>query len=474
VDDDEVIDAEIVDDNAVRPAPLAPDTILTPCHHGCTCGLHQQTVYGDRVPEHPPTVLDHGEMGLLVEAVGEATRLLNGYHDFFRKLRATATQTHGQASRALLELAVTLDGDALRRACAEHDRVEEAYADITPAERHPAPLWLKAMAVVAAIGMVVFDAYFFQQIFLNIMQVSLSDPFWKRGIGLVAALVLAIGVVATGRILAAPIWRTGRRWRRSASPDEPPPGRAARFMRVAAVGATPALTFFVLGWWASFRGQVAVVDQLNVINGTNNLAIPSVFAVAMLLLSLAVTVITLEILIYNPYQADLRRAERAREEARKQISVTSDAAAKAIDAHEIAWRDLRSARDEVIGFVQAELARPWQTIILPARLRHGRAGPTSAQTNYNVKIELTPADGDRGAVPGTGQVRITYSIFDGMAQPQPSPGPLAEVVRAVMDLDPDRLRDRQGQLEQTLRGRLGGPGPAADAADAEAPSAQEA
>jgi hypothetical protein len=467
VDDNEVIDAEIVDDDPAKPAPLVPaDTILTPCHHGCTCGLHQQVLYGDRVPDHPPTDLDHGEMGLLVEAIGEATRLLNGFHDHFRKLRAAATQTHGQARRALRELTVSLNSDAVRKACAERDRVEEAYADLSPDERQPAPRWLKATALIAVVGMVVFDAYFFQQIFLNIMHVSLSDPWWKRDIGLVAAVVVAMGVIATGRILAGPIWRMGRRWRRPDSPDEPPPHRLVRAARVVAVGAAPAAIFFVLGWWASFRGQVAVVEQLNTINHTNYSAIPSSFAVMLLLLSLAITVIMLEILVYNPYQPQLKRSERALAQVCKEITASADAAIQAVEAHEIAWRDLRSARDEVISFVQAELARPWQTVILPARLRHGRAGPKSAETKYGAKIEIVPGNGNGAYGVGTDQVQITYQIFEGMAQPQPGPGPLAEVVRAVIELDPESLRKEQHRLERLLHAQFGAPGQEADPASA--------
>jgi hypothetical protein len=466
VDDGEVVDAEIVDDGQPKPAPLVPvDVILTPCHHGCTCGLHQQTLYGDRIPDHPPTDLDHGEMGLLVEAVGDATRLLNGFHDHFRKLRAAATQTHGQASRALRELAVSLNSDAARKACAERDQVEEAYADLTPDERQPAPRWLKATAIIAIAGMVVFDAYFFQQIFLNIMQVSLSDPWWKRDIGLVAAIVMAIGIIVTGRILAGPIWRRRHRWRRPGSPDEPPPHRITRVARVAAVGAAPAAIFFVLGWWASFRGQVAVQDQLNTVYDTNNSLIPSSFAVMLLLLSLAITVIVLEILVHNPYQAQLKRSERALTQVRKEIAAGADAAAQAVDAHEIAWRDLRSARDEVISFVHAELARPWQSIILPARLRHGRAGPKSAEAKYGAKIEIVPSESN-GHVVGTDQVQITYSIFEGMTQPQPGPGPLAEVVRAVIELDPEILREEERRLVHLLHTQLGAPTEAADPADA--------
>lgn len=463
MDDDEIIDAEIVDDGQAKLASLVPaDTILLPCHHGCTCGLHQQVLYGDRVPDHPPTELDHGEMGLLVEAVGDATRLLNGFHDHFRKLRAAATQAHGQASRALRELAVSLNSDALRKARAERDMVEEAYADLSPDERQSAPRWLKATAIVAVVGMVVFDAYFFQQIFLDILQISLSDPWWKRDIGVVAAVVMAIGLITTGRVLAGPIWRMGRRWRRPGSPDEPPPHSLIRVARVVAVGAVPAAIFFVLGMWASFRGQVAVVGQLNAINHTNDSAIPSSFAVMLLLLSLAITVITLEVLVYNPYQSQLKRSERALAQIRKEISASADAAAQAVDAHEIAWRDLRSARDEVISFVQAELARPWQTVILPARLRHGRAGPKSAEAKYRAQIEIVTANGNGTGGGGTDQVQITYQIFEGMTQPQPGPGPLAEVVRAVIELDPEPLRKEQHRLDRLLHAQFGVTGHEAD------------
>ncbi len=347
-DDDEVIDAEIVDDGDGELTPLIPpDTILTPCHHGCTCGLHQQTVYGERVPLHLPSDLDHGEMALLVEAAGHAARLMNDFHDHFRKLRAAATRTHGQARRALRELTLLLGSDAAAKARAERDRVEVAYADLTPAERQPAPRWLKVTAVAAVVGMTIFDAYFFQQTFLDILGLTVNDAWWKRDIGLVAALVLAIGLIAAGRVLAGPIWRLGRRWRRPASPDDKPPRRAARLGRILAIGAAPAGTFFVLGWWASVRGQAAVITESAIAsNSTAPPPIPNGFSVMLLLLSLALTVIVLEVLVYNPYQADMRRAERSMAKLRKQVSAGTDAVTDALDTHEIAWRDMRSARDD--------------------------------------------------------------------------------------------------------------------------------
>ena len=450
--DDDVIDAEIIDDvPAGELAPLVPpDTILTPCHHGCTCGLHQQTLYGERVPAHQPADLDHGEMGLLVQAATDAAHLLNNFHGHFGKLRAVATQTHGRACRALLELNQLLDGDATGKARAERDRIETAYADLTPAERQPAPRWLTTAAIVAIAGTAAFDAYFFQQTFLDILHVAVGDPWWKQDIGLVAALVLAIGLIGAGRILSGPIWRMGHRWRRAASPDAAPPRRVIRGARVLAIGAAPAATFFILGWWASLRGQAAAIAERT---GTASL-IPNGFSVMLLLLSMSLTVIVLEVLIYNPYQADRHRADRALARVHKEITARSDAVSDALGAHEIAWRDLRSARDEVISFVLAELARPWHAVILPARLRHGKAGPTAAIPKYDVKIDIGTLPPASGGITGADHVTITYQIFEGVTQPQPGPGPLAEVVRTVIDLDPESLRVRQRRLEQSLQAEL--------------------
>lgn len=455
--DDDVVDAEIVDDDGGDgPGPLVPaDTILTPCHHGCTCGLHQQTLYGERVQPHEPTILDHGEMGLLVEAARDAARVLNNFHDHFRKLRMATTHTLGDARRAVDDLRALLNSDALRTARAERDAIEVKYADLGLAERQPVPRWLRSAAVAAAAGMAIFDAYFFQQTFLNILQVRVGAPWWQQDIGLVAALVLAIGLIAAGRVLSGPIWRMGQRWRRPASPDDEPLRAAIRIARVVAVGAAPAATFFVLGWWAQLRGQAASVEQLALEHGLAvSPPVPTGFSVMLLLLSMALAVIVLEVLVYNPYQAELRRSDRALSKLRKRITVGNEAVMTALDAHEIAWRDLRSARDEVIAFVLAELARPWETVILPARLRHGKAGPKPAEPKHDVKIAMGALGTATRGITEADNVTITYQIFEGVAQPQPAPGPLAEVVRAVIDYDPEALRAQHKCLEQSLHTQL--------------------
>lgn len=451
--DDGIVDAELVEDGETGendggrdPVPVVPpDTVLTPCHHGCTCGLHQQVVYGSLVEEHEPTLLDHGEMGLLTAAVGDASRMLHGFHNHLQQLRAAAARTHGAAGRALRDLAVLLDSDAVRRARAERDRVEEAYADLTPAERQPPPTWLLWLWPAAAVVVGLFDAVFFQQNFLDIMNTTVNDPWWKRDIGFVVALMLAVGMIVTGRILSGPLWRLRHSRHRPPSPDEPR-RRWVLVLWVIGLGAVPAALFFVLGWWASFRGQAAAAEHLNPLASP----VPPPIGVTLLLLSLSLTVVVLEVLAYHPYHSDLRRADKALSKVRGQVTAGFRAASVAVDDHQIAWRDLRSARDEVIAFVQAELARPWETLILPARLRHGKAGGTSAEPKPkpDVTIEL---------VPETDQVRISYQIFDGMVQPQPGPGPLAEVVRAVIEYDPQALKDEQKRLEKELLEHLGEP-----------------
>jgi hypothetical protein len=384
-------------------------------------------------------------MGLLIKGVRDTTLMLNSFHELLRKHRAVTVETYSQALRALRNLRTALNGDAMRRASAERDRVEEAYADLTPDERQPAPLWLKAIAVAAFAGMLAVDAAFFQQIFLNILQISTeNDSKLKQDIGLVAAAIMAIGLVAAGRILAGLVWRMRRRWRR---PGEPPPHPAIRVARVAAVCAAPAATFYVLGWWATYRGLAAAQETPMT---------PPPTGVLLLLLSLALTVVVLEILVYNPYRAQLKHAERGLKRARRSITASFDAAERALQAHETAWSDLRSARDEVIALTYTELGRPLQETILPARLRHGRAGPKSIEADYGVQIEIVPAvHNDDGTIRRLETIQISYQHFAGMAQPQPAPGPLAEVIRAEFARDPEVLRKELSRLEQQLDAYLG-------------------
>jgi hypothetical protein len=453
--DDDIIEGEIVDEvpaersSGVGPEPLPdPDAILVPCHHGCTCGLHMQTTYGSRVPRHKPYVLDHGEMGLLTEAAERAARRGDDYHAYLSRRRDLCEQAYGRASKQLTQLEVMLTDRDGRRA--ERDDLAEQRAALPPDRREPAPRWLKATAVGSALAIAAFDAYFFQQAFLNILQIPPRQPWWKENIGVVAALVFAVGVIATGRMLAGPIWRLSGRWRHPASPDDEPPGRLRVTIRALLTVAPAAAILTVLGVWALVRAQDAATGGAGTVDAG---------PVMLLLLSLALTVIVLEVLVYNPYQAALTRDKR---EVRKLLKADREAT-DALTVHDMAWRNLRSSQDEVISSVRAELARPWHTVILPARLRHGRAGPEPVPPEYGVAVRVIPIPPVREGSVGLDQVEITYQLFSGVAQPQPSPGPLAETVRSVMELHPGALRARHYDLQERLRALIG-EAPVAEAA----------
>jgi hypothetical protein len=441
-DDEEIVEGVIVDDVPAEqppdpgPEPLpSQDTILVPCHHGCTCGLHIQTTYGSRVRPHRPSVLDHGEMGLLTEAAERAARRGDDYHAYLARRRELTEQAHGRASKLLTELEVLLAGRAARWS----DRAELAKqrAALPPDRREPAPRWLKATAIGATLAIAAFDAYFFQQAFLNILQIPPGAPWWKADIGLLAALVFAVGVIAVGRMLSGPIWRLSGNWRRPAGPDDKPPGWLRVTFRALITVAPAAAILIVLGEWALVRAQIAA---------TGGTAAAAPGPVMLLLLSLALTVIVLEVLVYNPYQAAVTRDKR---EVRRLLKADREAT-DALTVHDIAWRNLRSSQDEVISFIRAELARPWHTVILPARLRHGRAGPKPVPPEYGVEIKIVPVPPTRDGLTGIDQVNITYQIFAGVEQPQPSPGPLAETIRSVMELHPDDLRAWHRELQKKL------------------------
>jgi hypothetical protein len=439
-DDEEIVEGEIVDEvPAEQPADPGPeplpgqDTILVPCHHGCTCGLHAQVTYGSRVRRHDASVLDHGEMGLLAEAAEQAERRGDAYHAYLARRRELTEQARNRAKKLLTEFELLLaDRDARRSEWAE---LAEQRATLPLDRREPPPRWLKAMAICAAVAITVFDAYFFQQAFLNILQIKPGDAWWRRDIGVLAALVFAVGVISVGRMLAGPIWRISGRWRRPGSPDDKPPGPLRLAFRALVTVAPAAAILYVLGVWAVVRAQLAA--------GANTAPAP----VMLLLLSLALTVIVLEVLVYNPYQAAVTRDKREVRRLHKADREATDA----VTVAGLAWRNLRSGQDEVIGVIHAEMLRPWHTVILPARLRHGRAGPDPVPPEYGVEVKIIPTPPIRDGTAGFDMVQITYRIFKGVEQPQPSPGPLAETIRSVMELHPGDLLTRHRDLEERLR-----------------------
>ncbi|MEV1238475.1 hypothetical protein ACIBO2_44725 [Nonomuraea sp. NPDC050022] len=420
--------------------PVAAEAIL-PCHHGCTCRLHAQLVYGQRVPDHPPEVLDQGEMGLLTEAAEQATRRLNGYHNHLQEQRTIVVEAWFAALHALDAWSEVLAKDWVAQARGAMEAVEERFADLPAEMRLPTPRWLVWLTFGLALAVGLFEAVFFQKAFLDILNVPLHDVSLDKVVGVLAAASLAVGLVVTGRILAEPLWHLARRWRTQASPDQPPPSRRTILFRITLLIAGPGAILFVLGYWANLRGELARLTAQD----PGSIYLPESYEVMMLLMIMALTVILLEVLIYNPYQAGIKIAERELRRREKEAREVGDRARSAVSAYEIAWRDLRSCRDEVIAIVRAELARPWHEVILPARLRHGRATPVPVPPDTDVDSATGAEMTDTEDPP-----RVFYRIFQGVEQPQPGLGPLAETIRTVRELRPEELAKRHPHLPDPL------------------------
>ncbi|GAA3133251.1 hypothetical protein [Streptosporangium carneum] len=431
----------IVNGEVVPRSGITPDAVILPCHHGCTCGLHQQVVYGSLLDRRPPHVLDNGEMTHLTEASESATRRLNDYHGYLSRQRGAVEQRKANAENALRTFKVFLDGGMVFRARQALIEADRALASAAFHERGPAPRWLRLLTLATIVFVAIFDAYFFQRVFLDLLNIELHAPLLERSVGLVAAVVLAVSLVTAGRILADPIARLTNARRRPASADERP--RVLRTLgRALALLAFPLLIFAVYALWAYIRGQLAADEAGGIVS------VPPDWAVLLLIMVLAATVVVLEALIHRPHHENMRGAERAFERAAARATALSGDVEKAVSAYEHTWRDLRSCHDEVASVIRAELAKPWYDVILPARLRHGKAGPEPPKPLTQGDIATTPT-AEWLAAAG-----LPYQIFEGVHQPQPGRGPLAETVRTLVELDPVTTREKFADLVRRLEAQL--------------------
>ncbi|QBI53611.1 hypothetical protein [Streptomonospora litoralis] len=505
------------------PSPRHWELVPFPCHHGCTCQLHEQTVYGSMVAEHDAERLDNGEMAALVTAGDNVTRLLNGYRHYFDKLTAKVVRAHTRAGNAVDGLENLRRGHALSRATDRLRRVDGDFAHYSAAEREPAHWALRILTFAVLVIVVVFDAWYFQQVFSGLLQVEEGDP--ERWMGVLVGGVLGAGLFLAGRLLASPIRRLRIAWRqrdeeaeaerrlwaearmrqaeRDAAGEDAPSGTAGddsaeaggdgrgerpepadrrrrgsrpresrprgrtgwRIGRWAMTLAFPVVAVGIFGYWALLRAHGQVED------GRSPLAVDFM----LLLLLLALTLMALEISVYNPYREKRGSAMLGYRLVRLRESFLRWRATRAIGKADRLWRTLRSGRDQGLTIARAELGRAWSKLILPARLRHGRAGwePPQVIRFHSPDGAIVNGEGTRHPLPPEDRepaeltaedVEQLYQFFENIRQPTPGLGPLAEVVRSVRDLDPQPLRERKEAILARLADQaLPGAGTADDA-----------
>jgi len=266
-------------------------------------------------------------------------------------------------------------------------------------------------------------------------------------------------------VLSVPVWRLVGTWHRPFGPDDSPRWHLARRMiRFLAIAAVPAVLVWVIVIWAVLRGYL---------NQDGSYPVPS-YAVVLLVLILAATTMGLEILVSNPYARADREAAADVGQATAQYQKLRSRSGESLAVLEREWRNLRSARDELLSKARVEMGRAWETLILPARLRHGRAG-VSPPPLIGVEPRPDPDGGaplmlrglDQNAPSSTADdvgegargeldekdVHAVLQFFSGVHQPPPGLGPLAETVRAVTELSPEGLREERDQMCRLIEQR---------------------
>jgi hypothetical protein len=399
------------------------------CGHGCTCRLHDQVRLVPGIPDRRPEDLDHGEMAALVIASREATILLDGFHDRLRLLREAVVRSHRLVRDGLDTMRALEKQQLVVHARTRQVEVRRRLSDLEPDQlRRPSTVVRWAGAVVIA-GIALFDTLFFFQSLLDVLAVPAGTPWALTAPNALPGLVLALGLIIAGGILAGPCWRLSRGLRSAPEPGWSRTRRALRiFFRTMAVVTLPLVLLGVLGLWASIRGQMAIDAAF----------LPPDWTVVVLLLSLSLIAMAIEIRLGNPFAKEWHDADHALERAVAQHNrLRAEVNARIADL-EVHWRNLRSARDEMLSLLRVELARPWEDLILPARLRHRKAGdlpPRPAATDWSN--------------------RETLSVFAGVDQPVPGPGPLAEVIRQIEDYRPEPLGQELQRIAIKLDGQVG-------------------
>jgi hypothetical protein len=434
-------------------------TAPLPCRHGCTCRLHDQVVLGTVFEGRKPEDIDHGEMRALSEAAVSAQRLLDGFHDQLKGLRHQVTTSRGAAVAALERLATLQRSQRLATVVRELRATEEQLGDLEPDQVRSPNRLERAVGYCVVLGIASFDVAFFFQTMRGILRVPVGAPIWFKLVVAIPGAVLAIGLILSGRLLGGPFWRVSRRLRVQH------PAGARRMMKVwrgvvaaAAILAFPVALFGVLGLWAWIRGGMADDPEW----------FPPPWTLVALLLCMSLSALVIEIHVSNPFARQLHEARRSLADVQVEYEELRGLAGTAIGTFEDAWRDLRSARDELLGLIQTELMRPWQDLIHPARFISRAAGPLPPAPNPLGIVPEEHAPVDRQGPPTDSEVaraslnEIVAGLEDsmrpyrGVPQPVPALGPLAEVVRQLREQPLHELSSRRDRLVEDLDGQLGG------------------
>jgi len=395
-----------------------------------------------RSPERGADTIDNAEMRSLLAAVQSGYEAVRGDPRLARRRHAAQT-TASRARRGLDDLDLRLRSGTIRRLAGEATEARTRAAR----SRRPAR-WLRAIRWPVVLSVGVFDTWYFSTVF-RFLTSSTGDrgreahgfaAFMERFAAVAPGLVLAITLAACGAALLHPLraWSSAAR-RRAASRDisgEPSPRRtdqragglrdlAVRHgLQLLPVGFV-AIVLYVVADWAGLRARPGVDAARQ--------GYP-LEAVMLLMIVLSLGAIAVKIMADDPDGEDEAAARRRLAVHRAVFLWRSRRASTHLGAHESAWSDLRTLRDELLGLLRLKSVSAWEAFILRTRALHHRAGDITA----------TPVDGSP-VIDETG--RLALPEFENLRQPRPELGPLLEICRLIVELDPSALRQRKERID---------------------------
>ncbi|QXJ23427.1 hypothetical protein AGRA3207_004575 [Actinomadura graeca] len=397
---------------------IVPSSSHHTCTHGCDCWKKGFQDYIDRSPEREPHETDNQEAHALLVARNRAIRDVRRRRGELAAARHSVISGHGALQERMNRMR-SLTGRRVLPGLAERHSAEGSREEPRP------PFWLRVVHWPVVISAGLFDLWYFMQIFQLISLGNRSASLLDIIVTALPGLVLAVGLVVSGHLVGAPLYRA---MRRHEALQEQRRGLKRWIcglwpwpMRLA----LPMTLIFITGLWGAFRAIEANGGQAKV----------SMQMVGLLVMALAVTAIVIKAAAYDPVAEGRGDARRDLLLVRVRLGWYRRQAHRKLAECRRSWSDLCALRDEVVAQVRGRYGEAYEFITY-ARGMHGKAGQLPPSFATMAAFEPDPES-------LAGRVESDFQAVD---QPPPEFADLREVQRVILKYDPESMAEELARL----------------------------
>ncbi len=334
-----------------------------------------------------PEQIRESENAILAKAHSQAVAVLVEENPTIKKLASLADRSYRKAEATLEKVEKFINIASAAEARLKHQQVLDLHANDGAEDRRRRPTWALWALWPTIIFSSVFEAIYLGENFRELLDIGEGQTFlyWAAYL---PAIVLMVALMLAGTMLAQALFRrrsrTERRlllpelMKRLVLPQTREPGDLPWPSWVLPVAFTAAV-FSVLTAWALIRAYLATA------NG-GRLQDYELYAAATLVL-LAVAVVVLKIVTYNPYAYSANDAERLLKRADKRSTRLVDKVRTHVSRHQEHWMGLNIG----ISAVEAKAQRVINDAVI-------RVLEVRSNAEQPVVTELSPPELDTGAL----------------------------------------------------------------------------